>query len=136
MTSKTPALAADNTVANNKAKSDTDSNTPCCGMCGSQNVVRDAWAEWNGATREWELDDIFDDAFCKACVETTKIEWKRPSASKNDQIRDLNDALRTGASDDGLVVITSGIQSLGPEIVIAVRRAVATFTSSNGVGNR
>ena len=43
----------------------------------------------------------------------------------------LNDALRTGASDDGLVVITSGIQALGFEFAIEARRAVAAFTDFN-----
>jgi len=32
--------------------------------------------------------------------------------------------------------LTASPSSRAPEIVIAVQRAVATFTSSNGVGNR
>jgi len=131
MTNKNPALAADSAVVDNRIKSDADHDMPCCGTCRSQDVVRDAWAAWNAAAQEWVIDNVFDDAFCKACEETIKIEWKRPATSKTDQIRVLNDALRTGASNDGLVVITSSIQSFGPDFIITARQAVAAFADFN-----
>ena len=40
---------------------------PVCGACGSSKIRRDAWAEWNMATREWELQNIFDDFCCDNC---------------------------------------------------------------------
>lgn len=42
-------------------------------------------------------------------------------------IRALNDALRTGTSADGVVVITPGIQALGDEFIRTTRTAVAAF---------
>ena len=38
-----------------------------CNHCGSDAVKRDAWAEWNPVSGEWELGPVFDDAYCEAC---------------------------------------------------------------------
>lgn len=44
-----------------------------CKHCGSENVVKDAWASWDG--EQWVLEDFFDDEFCKDCDgETTIID--------------------------------------------------------------
>ena len=43
-------------------------------------------------------------------------------------IRQLNDALRTGQSQDGMIVITAGIRAQGNDFVSAVTSAVATFS--------
>ena len=104
---------------------------PFCRTCGSDNVVRDAWASWNADTQQWELEDVFDYAFCKACEETARIEWKATEPSRSDRIRALNDALRTGTSDDGMIVITSGVRSFGSDFVAEARNAVAVFSGFN-----
>jgi hypothetical protein len=111
---------------------------PICGRCGSEDVVRDAWAVWNPATGLWELQQVFDHAVCETCEETTEFVWKKreepPAESKTETIRRLNDALRIGESVDGMIVITSGIQAMGDEFVAGVAKAVAgfdTFTPEN-----
>ena len=38
-----------------------------CGNCGSDQVVRDAWAEWSVDNQQWELGEVFDHTFCLAC---------------------------------------------------------------------
>lgn len=46
-----------------------------CKHCGSDNVVKDAWARWDELNQRWVLDDFFDTDFCKDCDgETTIIE--------------------------------------------------------------
>ncbi len=104
---------------------------PTCGRCGSEDVVRDAWAAWNPATGLWEQKQVFDHAICDTCEETTELVWKKREATsaedKTEVIRRLNDALRTGQSDDGAILITAGIQAMGPDYVAAVRTAVAAF---------
>lgn len=35
-----------------------------CRDCGSTSVLRDAYAEWNEESQEWELQNIFDAAIC------------------------------------------------------------------------
>lgn len=46
-----------------------------CANCGSEAVVKDAWASWDETKQEYVLDDIFDYEFCKDCDgETTIIE--------------------------------------------------------------
>ena len=38
-----------------------------CGTCGSDEVSRDAWANWDIGTQEWVLGSVFDDGFCHRC---------------------------------------------------------------------
>ena len=45
----------------------------CCNACGSENVVRDAWAEWDTETQRWALATTFDAAFCEDCDGETRI---------------------------------------------------------------
>jgi hypothetical protein len=45
-----------------------------CGTCGSENVLRDAFAEWDFAAQEWTLQNVFDDAVCEDCDGETDIE--------------------------------------------------------------
>lgn len=46
-----------------------------CKACGSTDVRRDAWAEQNPDTGEWELSELFDNAICQTCEgETILIE--------------------------------------------------------------
>lgn len=44
-----------------------------CKTCGSENVLRDAWAVWNVELQQWELDQIFDHAICDDCGGETKL---------------------------------------------------------------
>ena len=45
-----------------------------CGWCGSDQVTRDAWAEWDVAARRWVLGAVFDDAYCHRCEAERSIE--------------------------------------------------------------
>ena len=38
-----------------------------CGTCGSDNVSRDAWADWSVTTQQWELGTVFDYGHCHKC---------------------------------------------------------------------
>jgi hypothetical protein len=39
-----------------------------CEICGSDDVLADAYAEWNVETQEWELQNTFDKgSWCNAC---------------------------------------------------------------------
>ena len=61
-----------------------------------------------------------------------QLEWKPlPYREPCRKIRRLNDALRTGESQDGTVVITSGVQARGPAFVADARKAVADFADFN-----
>ena len=74
---------------------------PICTACGSSDVVKDAWASWNPETGLWELMEVFDYSFCRACEQSAELDWIETSASettvdKTAMIRRLNDALRKG----------------------------------------
>jgi len=45
-----------------------------CSNCGSEDVVRDAWARWSFEQQEWELGEIFDYAYCETCEGDCTIE--------------------------------------------------------------
>lgn len=45
-----------------------------CRECGSENVLRDAWAEWDYESQEWVLQNVFDAAFCEDCEGECSID--------------------------------------------------------------
>jgi hypothetical protein len=52
-----------------------------CERCGSEDVSRDAWGDWDSATQDWVLRTVFDNAYCHACEGETNIEerpWSSP----------------------------------------------------------
>jgi hypothetical protein len=38
-----------------------------CTECGSTDVRRDAWANWCEKIQDWELAEVYDNAFCIDC---------------------------------------------------------------------
>ncbi|MBL4767783.1 MAG: DUF3768 domain-containing protein [Rhodobacteraceae bacterium] len=100
---------------------------PICGDCGSRDVVRDAWAEWNFAVGDWQLKTTFDQFTCDGCGENITLIWRLDEAFRTQRIARLNDALRRGEGEAVTVVITSGVQAIGREFLHEVNHAVATF---------
>jgi len=47
--------------------------TYICSTCGSDDVSRDALAEWSVAGQCWELKTEFDNANCERCGEETRL---------------------------------------------------------------
>lgn len=45
-----------------------------CESCGSANVVRDAYAEWDTEDQTWVLGSVYDDAFCNECEAGRALE--------------------------------------------------------------
>jgi len=46
-----------------------------CGTCGSDEVSRDAWADWDIGKQEWVLGAVFDYGHCHRCgCESSLIE--------------------------------------------------------------
>ncbi len=100
---------------------------PLCGGCGSENVLRDAWAKWNRATLEWDLNAIFDNFCCADCQSQVAPIWKIDREFRLKRIRRLNDALRQGRGENISVVITQGVQALGDDVLAVVSRKVSEF---------
>lgn len=44
-----------------------------CGTCGSDEVSRDAWANWNIRQQEWVLGDVFDYGHCHRCDSESRL---------------------------------------------------------------
>lgn len=44
-----------------------------CGACGSTDVSRDAWGDWDVVAQEWVLRVVFDYAHCHACDGKTRL---------------------------------------------------------------
>lgn len=45
-----------------------------CDRCGSDEVHRDAWADWDEETGQWVLGNIFDYSFCEKCDGESRIK--------------------------------------------------------------
>lgn len=45
-----------------------------CANCGGENVMRDAWAQWDAESQQWTLSATFDHAHCEDCDGAAWIE--------------------------------------------------------------
>ncbi len=45
-----------------------------CRDCGSDDVCRDAWAEWDEERQEWMLGTVFDAGHCEKCEREASLE--------------------------------------------------------------
>lgn len=45
-----------------------------CGTCGSDNVSRDAWANWDERTQQWVLGAVFDYGHCHLCDGESRLQ--------------------------------------------------------------
>jgi type II secretory ATPase GspE/PulE/Tfp pilus assembly ATPase PilB-like protein len=48
-----------------------------CEKCRSEEVTRDAWAEWGADEQKWVLGTVYDHTFCHNCQERTHIKQIR-----------------------------------------------------------
>ena len=44
-----------------------------CNICGSEEIVADAWAIWNSDKDEWELYDTYPNYYCNSCEHECSI---------------------------------------------------------------
>ena len=45
-----------------------------CKNCRSEDVYRDAWAEWDITEQQWVLQNWFDAAYCNDCDKESDLE--------------------------------------------------------------
>ena len=102
-------------------------SVPRCKTCGSERVVKDAWACWNPEFGLWELETTHDQAFCQKCEATTELVWSRQELPPSQRIRELNDRFRTTGQGRGSIMLTFGIQEKGGEFAVAAIKAVREF---------
>lgn len=102
-------------------------SAPRCQTCGSEHVVREAWACWNRATGLWELEAVHDRAFCHACEDSTVLIWSRKDVPPNQRIRELNDQFRQTGQGRDSIMITEGVQAKGSAFTLAAVNAVRSF---------
>lgn len=102
---------------------------PCCQTCGSERVVKGAWACFNPESGLWEVESVFDHAHCHQCEGKTKLAWSVADQPPHKRIRELNDLFRTQGKGKGSIMLTQGVQELGGEQVVAVMSAVRSFNA-------
>lgn len=44
-----------------------------CGTCGSDEVSRDAWANWDTRGQQWVLGAVFDYGHCHRCESESRL---------------------------------------------------------------
>ena len=48
-----------------------------CTVCGSTDILVDAYAQWNETTQKFELFETFDKGhFCNNCEGECSVKWK------------------------------------------------------------
>lgn len=107
---------------------------PVCQACGSERIVRDAWACWNPESGLWELETVFDQTFCRRCDGETTFRWQRAEAVPRQRVRELNDRLRRDGQGRGSVMVTVGLRQRGTDFMlraVATVRAFDAFTEDN-----
>lgn len=102
-------------------------SVPRCKTCGSERIVKDAWACWNPEFGLWELETTHDQAFCQSCEATTELVWSRQELPPNQRVRELNDRFRTTGQGRGSIMLTSGVQEKGGEFAVSAVKAVREF---------
>lgn len=106
---------------------------PSCGVCGSPNVVVDAFASWSVERRDWALHSTYDESLCLECDRSVTLTWVAADGEdRAARIRRLNDALRTGAGGEGVILLTQGVIAGGAAFVAAVMQAVRAFSAFDG----
>lgn len=46
-----------------------------CDVCGSANVVADAYASWNYHTQQWEVSGVYDKGgYCNDCDRESRLD--------------------------------------------------------------
>lgn len=49
-----------------------------CRECGSEDVLADAYAEWNVELQQWEVQNVFDKgSFCQQCDGECRIDGEQ-----------------------------------------------------------
>ena len=90
---------------------------------------------WNRSDGLWEIEEIFDRAFCQVCETETELVWQDvDGAAPVRRIQELNDLFRTAGLGQGALLLTCGIEALGPEAVLGIIgqvRAYDDFTPEN-----
>lgn len=102
---------------------------PVCKDCGQPTIMRDAWAVWSLASRDWTLGSVFDQLWCETCEGETQITWKIDKDFRQKRIRRLNDALRRGEVERGSIVVTQGVQAKGQGFLEQAVKMVAEYTA-------
>lgn len=49
---------------------------PVCTECGSDDVLRDAFADWDNEKQDWVLQNTFDFSFCNNCENECDLNWE------------------------------------------------------------
>lgn len=103
-------------------------SAPTCRTCGSERVVKDAWACWNPATGLWELETVLDHEHCHQCEGETTFIWKPVETVPRVRIRELNDRFRSQGVGNGTVMLTIGVRERGRDFVMRAASAVRSFS--------
>ena len=102
-------------------------SVPRCQSCGSERVMKDAWACWNPEFGLWDLETVHDQVFCQSCGQTATLIWSRQEIPPNQRIRELNDRFRKEGQGRGTIMLTSGLQAKGSEFAVEAVTLVREF---------
>ena len=98
-------------------------SVPRCQTCGSERVVKDAFACLNPASGLWEIEAVFDTARCHPCDSPTTLVWARAEEPPNQRVRELNDVFRTKGQSMILGRLRSAGKRCSSRSIVMIRPA-------------
>ncbi len=116
-------------MGTNTTSAEAIGSVPRCQSCGSERVVKQAWACFNSASGLWEIEAIRDGNRCHQCDRKTVLVWSQGEDPPKQRVRELNDLFRTKAQGNGTILITQGVQAEGEQFIAEVAIAVRNFDS-------
>lgn len=95
-----------------------------CRRCGSNRVLRDAWAEWSIEHQVWELQNVFDHAVCESRTcdgNETSIDMVEITQGEDDAGTAENQGTDQASSSREEVDHETGPSSFGPHAHLGFR---------------
>lgn len=67
---------------------------PVCSECGSADILRDAYAQWDMKAQDWVVQQVFDKGtVCENCEGETSMDWLAFMAGASDTEEELEERL-------------------------------------------
>ncbi len=98
-----------------------------CNICGSQDIARDAAAQWDITSGNWSLETVFDAYSCKECGNKCLPIWRLDQEYRRKEVARLNDAVRHGEYGNTTIIATTGVQAMGEASVSKIIGKVSKF---------
>jgi len=66
-------------------------NHPVCAVCGSDDILFDAYVQWDRGLQDWSVTMVTDDGHvCENCGHEVKVKWTGDEEARNEKYAEGN----------------------------------------------